>query len=150
MKAIISLAILYAGAAAALAAGTQSAHADDGSPTPVLYLKGIEPYTVRGNNFIRYSYDVLNKADYPAQLFSAAPNLPPCGSNTSSSRTWVHFFNKTGERIYGFCALGSPNDLGSIWFALPEGEVPPSWVYVEMEDRQTNTVYRSDLAETTP
>lgn len=150
MKTIRSLAILAVVAATVLAAGTPSARADDGSPSPILYLKGIEPYTVRGNNFVRYSYDVLNKADYPAQLFTAAPSLPPCGSNTNSSRTWVNFFNKTGQRIYGFCALGSPNDLGSIWFALPEGEVPPSWVYIELEDRQTSTVYRSNLAETTP
>lgn len=150
MKRSTSWAILAAGAATLLAAGTQSAHADDGSPAPVLYLRGIEPYTVRGNNFIRYSYDVLNKSSYPAQLFTAAPNLPPCGANANSSRTWVNFLDKNGSRLYGFCALGSPNDLGSIWFALPEGQLPPSWVYIELDDRQTSTVYRSNLAETTP
>jgi len=28
-------------------------------------------------------------------------------------------------------------------------EVPPSWVYIEMTDRKTNTKYKSNLAETT-
>jgi hypothetical protein len=27
--------------------------------------------------------------------------------------------------------------------------VPPSWVYIEMKDRKTNTKYKSNLAETT-
>jgi len=117
-------------------------------PNPVLYLTGTEFYTVNGQNFIRYRYDVFNKDQYPATMFAAAPNLPPCGNNTNSARSWVDFFNQQGQRLYGFCALGSPNDLGQIWFALPEGQLPPSYVYVEINDRQTNTKYRSNLADT--
>jgi hypothetical protein len=119
------------------------------SPVPKLYLKSTEPYTANGKNFIRCSYDVLNKMDYPAALFSPAPSLPPCGANANSSRTWVDFFKQDGTRIYGFCALGKPEDLGEIWFAVEEGVIPPSWVYIEINDRQTNTKYKSNLAETT-
>lgn len=119
-------------------------------PNPILYMTGNEYYVVNGQNFVRYRYDVLNKDAYPAAMFAAAPALPPCGNNTNSSRTWVDFFeNRTNRRIYGFCALGSPANLGSIWFALPEGQVPPSYVYIELVDRQTNTHYRSNLADTT-
>ena len=118
-------------------------------PNPVLYLTGTEFYTANGKNWIRYKYDVLNKSDYPASLFAAAPALPPCGLNTKSSRTWVDFFDSRGKRIYGFCALGKPDDLGGIWFAIEEGVVPPSYVYIEMNDRQTNTIYKSNLADTT-
>ena len=118
-------------------------------PNPVLYLTGTELYTANGKNWIRYKYDVLNKGDYPASLFAAAPALPPCGLNTKSSRTWVDFFDSRGKRLYGFCALGKPDDLGRIWFAIEEGVVPPSYVYIEMNDRQTNTVYKSNLADTT-
>ena len=118
-------------------------------PNPVLYLTGNEYYTVNGTNFVRYRYDVFNKQAYPAAMFAPAPGLPPCGANANSSRTWVDFFTSRGQRLYGFCALGSPNDLGSIWFALPEGQVPPSYVYIEMNDRQTNTKYKSNLADTT-
>ncbi len=86
--------------------------------------------------------------DYPAALFAAAPGLPPCGTNTNSSRTWVDIFNQGGTRIYGFCALGKPEDLGEIWFALEEGVIPPSWIYIELNDRQANTKYKSNLADT--
>jgi hypothetical protein len=119
-------------------------------PNPVLYLTGIEAFQQGGKTWIRYKYDVFNKDAYPADLFAAAPALPPCGANTKSSRTWVDIFDSRGKRIYGFCALGKPSDLGSIWFAMEDGVIPPSWVYIELSDRQTNTKYKSNLAETSP
>ena len=119
-------------------------------PNPVLYLLGTEAYQVSGKQFIRYSYDVLNKDDYPAALFAAAPALPPCGANTKASRTWVDFYDQRGKRLNGFCALGKPTDLNGIWFGLESNIVPPSYVYIEMTDRQTNTKYKSNLADTTP
>jgi len=117
-------------------------------PNPVLYLVGPEAFQANGQSFIRYKYDVFNKDQYPADMFAASPNLPPCGKNTKASRTWVDFFDQSGKRLNGFCALGKPADLGSIWIALPEGTIPPSWVYIEMNDRQTNTKYKSNLADT--
>ena len=144
-----SLVIIWASLAGALIPGA-SASQTATLPNPILYLTSQEFYTANGQNFIRYRYDVLNKDAYPAAMFAAAPGLPPCGNNSNASRTWVDFFqNRSGQRIYGFCALGRPQDLGSIWFALPEGQIPPSYVYIEMTDRQTNTKYRSNLADTT-
>jgi hypothetical protein len=118
-------------------------------PNPILYLTGIEYYTTSAGPFVRYRYDVFNKSSYPAAMFAAAPSLPPCGNNANSSRTWVDFFNgRTNQRLQGFCALGSPGNLDGIWFAMPEGTVPPSYIYIEMTDRQTGTRYRSNLADT--
>jgi hypothetical protein len=117
-------------------------------PNPILYLTGTEHYEAGGKNWVRHRYDVFNKDQYAADLFAAAPNLPPCGTNTNSSRSWVDFFDQTGRRLYGFCALGNPGNLGSIWFATEEGTIPPSWVYIEITDRQTNQKYRSNLADT--
>lgn len=117
-------------------------------PNPILYLTSQESYTANGKNWIRYHYDVLNKGDYPAEMFAAAPGLPPCGANKNSSRTWVDFFDSRGKRLYGFCALGKPADLDRIWFAMEEGEIPPSYVYIELNDRQTSTKYKSNLADT--
>jgi hypothetical protein len=148
MKLTKALATFSAGLTAAMAAGAQPTKA--AAPNPVLYLTGLESYTAGGHNWVRYRYDVFNKAAYPAELFAAAPALPPCGSNTNSSRTWIDFFDQRGKRLYGFCALGKPEDLGKIWFSVEEGDVPPSWVYIEMNDRQTNTKYKSNLAETAP
>ena len=117
-------------------------------PNPVLYLMHTEPYSAGGKNWIRYRFDVHNKEAYPAAMFAPAPNLPPCGLNTNSSRSWVDFYDKAGTRLYGFCALGDPANLGQIWFAKEEGTVPPSWVYIEITDRETNTKYKSNEAET--
>lgn len=119
-------------------------------PNPVLYLIATEPFSQGGKDYIRYRYDVLNKDAYPADLFAAAPALPPCGANTKSSRTWVDIFDSRGKRLQGFCAFGKPADLGSVWFGMPADEIPPSYIYIELNDRQTSTKYKSNLADTTP
>ena len=117
-------------------------------PNPILYLTGTEAYQASGKQYIRYTYDVFNKSAYPADMFAAAPALPPCGKNTKASRTWVDVFDQSGKRLYGFCAFSKSSDLNQIWFSLEQNVVPPSWVYIEMNDRQTNTKYKSNLAET--
>ena len=117
-------------------------------PNPVLFLTGTEPFQSQGKTFIRYRYDVLNKTEYPDAMFAAAPNLAPCGKNTKSSRTWVDIYDQSGKRLYGFCALAKSADLNSIYFALEEAVIPPSYVYIELTDRQTNTKYKSNLADT--
>jgi hypothetical protein len=118
-------------------------------PNPVLVFVGAEYVEVGGKQLTRYYFDVFNKEAYPAELFAAAPGLPPCGSNTNSSRTWVDIFTYSGKRLNGFCALGNTKNMDRLWFALDSTEVPPSWIYIEMTDRQTNTKYKSNLAETT-
>ena len=140
--------ILLLSGLASILATTQSIASAPILPNPILYLTGTEAYQQGGKTFIRYKYDVFNKEAFPAAMFAAAPNLPPCGANTKSSRTWVDIFDSRGKRLYGFCALSKPADLSLIWFALPDGEVPPSYVYIEMNDRQTNTKYKSNLADT--
>jgi hypothetical protein len=117
-------------------------------PNPVLSLTGTEAFQQGGKAFIRYKYEVFNRDDYPAAMFAAAPNLPPCGANTKSSRTWIDIFDSREKRLYGFCAITKPADLNQLWFALEQGVVPPSYVYIEMNDRQTNTKYKSNLADT--
>ncbi len=118
-------------------------------PNPVLYFLGQEFLTINGKQVTRYNFDVLNKSDYPDDLFAPSPNLPPCGKNTKAARTWVDFYDQSGKRLNGFCALGKSADLNGIWFSLDTGVIPPSWVYIEMNDRKTNTKYKSNLSDTT-
>jgi hypothetical protein len=119
-------------------------------PNPVLYLTGTEAFQQGGKTFIKYHYDVFNKDQFPDAMFAAAPNLPPCGANTKSSRTWIDIFDSRGKRLYGFCNISKAANLNQLWFALEDNVVPPSYVYIEMNDRQTNTKYKSNLADTTP
>jgi hypothetical protein len=118
-------------------------------PQPILVYLGAEYYEANGKQYTRYRYTIDNLDRYPAELFAPSPTLPPCGTNTNSARTWVDFFDSRGRRLYGFCALASPQALNGIWFAIETDVVPPSWVYVELTDRSTNTKYRSNLTEST-
>jgi hypothetical protein len=118
-------------------------------PNPVLVFMGSEDVEAGGKKLTRYKFAVDNRGDYPDALFAAAPELPPCGQNTKASRTWIDLYDQSGKRLNGFCALGSRDGLSQIWFALERDSLPPSWVYVEMTDRKTDTKYKSNLAETT-
>ncbi|HJR07911.1 MAG TPA: hypothetical protein VJ842_11665 [Pyrinomonadaceae bacterium] len=118
-------------------------------PNPVLVFTAPEYFQNSGKQWVRYRFNVNNFSDYPKEMFAAAPELPPCGQNTKASRTWVDIYEQNGKRLNGFCAFGSPDDLNKLWFALEEDVIPPSWVYIELTDRKTNTKYKSGLAETT-
>ena len=118
-------------------------------PNPILYFTGAEFVEINGKQVTRYRFDVLNKDQYPNDMFAASPALPPCGSNTKAARTWVDLYDQRGKRLNGFCALGKSEDLNGIWFALETDVIPPSYIYIELNDRQTNTKYKSNLADTT-
>ena len=108
-------------------------------PNPVLTFDGTEDYEAHGKAWVRYKLSVTNRASFAPELFTPAPDLPPCGLNKNSARTWVEV--KSGARpyprLYGFCALDSPEGLGSLWFSLEKGRRPPSKVFIEIIDRQT-------------
>ena len=147
--------VVVALAACLLLAAAASVNAQPPNPTPltplpnpVLYLTGIEYYSANGKDFTRYKYGVANSTAYPDTLFAASPTLPPCGQNTNSSRSWVDFFDSRGKRLYGFCALRNAAGLNTIWFSAETGLIPPSYVYIEINDRATNMKYKSNLADT--
>jgi len=106
-------------------------------PDPVIVFRGIDE---KG----RYLIPVLNWVDYPASLFVPSPELPPCGLNTSASRTWVDIYDQNDLRLYGFCAFGDPKDLYRIWFSSPASAAPPSAVKVVLNDRLCEKLYESE------
>lgn len=124
------------------------AHAQSRPPRPVLVFLGPEHYEADGKRWTRYGFEIANRTDYPNEMFAAAPDLPPCGSNTKAARTWIDLYQQDGKRLNGFCALTNRDDLNRIWFALEGDAIPPSWIYVELTDRKTNAKYKSELAET--
>ncbi len=113
---------------------------------PELEFLRSENVVVRGNNFVRYWLSITNRSIFPDELFVPNSDLQPCGS-----RTWVNIYNTAGTRsladdsyIYGFCAVTSPEQLDQIWFAVLQGDAPPTEVYVELLDRLESIVYRSN------
>ena len=113
-------------------------------PQPELQVSGMENYEANGQQWMRYQLAITNSDLLPPELFQAVPNLPPCGLNANSSRTLVDIYDSAGPRLYGFCALNSPNQLKDIWFAVPKGQTPPQCVQVELNDRQCNLKYLSN------
>jgi hypothetical protein len=95
-------------------------------PNPILYFLGAEYVEIGGKQITRYRFDVLNKDQYPDDMFAASPALPPCGANTKAARTWVDIYDQRGKRLNGFCALGKSADLNGIWFGLETDIIPPS------------------------
>ena len=132
-----------------LVLATQSSAAAPVLPNPILYFLGAEYVEINGKQITRYRFDVLNKDQYPNDMFAASPALPPCGANTKAARTWVDLYDQSGKRLNGFCALGKSEDLNGIWFGLESSIIPPSYIYIELNDRKTNTKYKSNLADTT-
>lgn len=120
-------------------------HIANAFPAPNVVMTGSENVNVRGNQFTRYKLSVTNRAEFPNSLFLPSRDLPPCGLNTVSARTWVDIHNAdTDQRIYGFCALRSSSDLDNIWFAVAHGTAPPSAVYVVLRDRRCPSNFQSN------
>lgn len=115
-------------------------------PTPQVEFGGTEDYEVAGKQWTKYKLALRNRAAYANELFTPAPDLPPCGDNKNSSRTWVDIYNRQGrKRLYGFCALKAPTELGYLWFAVEKGSTPPESVYLTITDRLTNTKATSNV-----
>jgi len=113
-------------------------------PVPQLSYLGSEDYTANGQNWTQFKLSVTNWSSYASDLFASAPDLPACGLNTNSSRTWVNIYNGTTKAyIYGFCSLGTASGLTQLWFAIPRGSTPPASVYITLNDRKTGTTVQS-------
>jgi len=119
-------------------------------PAPVLQFDGTEEYQIGATTWVRYKLSVVNRANFDPALFTPAPYLPPCGANANSARAWVDIHNgrKPYARIYGFCALGSNNDLGSLWFAVEKGKRPPRLVFIKITDRRAKETVSSNRVAT--
>lgn len=118
-------------------------------PKPKIRVTGSEDYVGSdGKPYTRYRIEVTNRSVYPDALFAPAPDLPACGINTNSSRTWVDLKDQNGVRLYGFCALARAADLADLWFAMPRGTPPPSCVSVTLTDRRCRLTATSNCAPT--
>ena len=117
-------------------------------PNPVLYFLGQEYVTINGKQITRYHFDVLNKDHIrmtclPRRLIFrlAAPTRRRRARGSTLRSEWQAI-----EWLLRARQVGGPE---WIWFALETDVIPPSWIYIEINDRKTNTKYKSNLADTT-
>jgi hypothetical protein len=98
----------------------------------------------------RYELDVPNYASFPDLLFASSPDLPPCGSNTSASRTWLEIdatdlVNPANDSyLISFCSFATPSDMNGAWVFIPAGTTPPPGIYITLTDRRCGIVYKSN------
>src|SRR5947208_2281240 len=112
-------------------------------PTPrVAFLNKVnEP------GFVRYWFTVTNRAVFNNVFFTPSPNLPPCGANLNSARTWMRIFNgQTNAYIYGYCALPNNAAMAKLWFAVPSANPQPKSFYIKLEDRLCHVTKTSNKA----
>ena len=115
-------------------------------PAPKVVLEDRAAYSTPAGRWVRHRLDVTNWQSYHPSLFAPAPHLPACGRNTKASRTWVDIYDAVnGHRIYGYCAIGKPEGLRDIQFAVKSGEQAPARIYVRMTDRLTRRTVTSDV-----
>lgn len=110
---------------------------------PVLAYSGTEDYEVNGRLLTAYHLDVVNKGDFPDVLFEPSPGLPPCGLNSTASRSWVSVY-VGGAYVYGFCGFTNAGSLGSIWFGLDRGHRPTGPVAITITDRKCGRTVHSN------
>lgn len=113
-----------------------------------LSLTKVERESSISKPFTRYHLSITNSGDFPQYLFEPASDLPPCGLNKNSSRTWLEIYSDSGSRIYGYCGIKSAAELERISFGIADGQPTPGKVYVILIDRRLNRTYKSNLVST--
>ncbi|MEA3240174.1 MAG: hypothetical protein U9P37_01125 [Pseudomonadota bacterium] len=127
-----------------------NAQCPSGLPDPQLSLTGTQNVMIDGVQRLQYQLSVTNYNAYPESLFTPSPGLPPCGLNTNSSRTWVDIYDQDDQRVYGFCALGTPGNLNNLWFDAATAPATMTAVRVKFDDRLCDQEYQSNLVSVTP
>jgi hypothetical protein len=113
-----------------------------------LSLTKVERDSSISKPFTRYHLSITNRGDFPEYLFEPASDLPPCGLNKNSSRTWLEIYSDNGSRIYGYCGITSAAELERFSFGIADGQPAPEKVYVTLIDRRLNRTYKSNLVST--
>ena len=135
LAAIFSLAV-----SAAIVAG-------QAMPKPRLGIISTDDVTDKGRRLRIYTIEITNRSEFSDELFAASADLPPCGTNTNSSRTWINIYVDNGRRAYGWCAIHSNVELSSLKFNVPADDPQPTKIYVDFVDRREGKIVKSNKIE---
>ena len=117
-------------------------------PNPKLrFIRAKDVVLDSGMRFRMYEIEVVNRAEFPNELFVMAPDLPPCGRNTNASRTLITVYNEKGDRIFGHCAVNSNEKLKALMIMVAADAKQPTKVFVDFNDRQENKTVRSNTID---
>jgi hypothetical protein len=117
-------------------------------PSPKLSFVGTQDVINGENTRTIYWLSVDNRAEFADELFEESPDLPPCGRNTKSSRSWIQVNDSGGGQLYAFCAIKSTSELNKLSFTVRKDDIVPELVYIVITDRKTKKKYSSNLIST--
>ena len=115
-------------------------------PKPDLRFVRATDTEVNGKPYRMYEIEIVNRADFSDELFVQSPNLPPCGRNTNSSRTWINIYIDNKNRIYGHCGISSNGELSSLKFNV-SADIKLTKISVDFVDRREGKVVHSNTVD---
>ena len=113
-------------------------------PKPELRYVRSDEVTISGGRFRVYTIEITNRSEISDEFFAVSPDLPPCGSNTNASRTWINIYIDGSKRIYGYCAIRSNAELSSLKFSVPADSPQPTEIFVDFVDRREGRQVKSN------
>ena len=116
-------------------------------PKPRLGIISTDDVTDKGRQLRMYTIEITNRSEFLDELFAASPDLPPCGYNADSSRTWINIYIDNGRRVYGWCAVHSNGELSSLKFNIPANDPQPTKIYIDFVDRREGKIVKSNKIE---
>jgi len=116
-------------------------------PKPELRFVRVEDHTTNGNRVRTYTIEITNSSEFSDELFAASPDLPPCGKNENSSRTWINIYGNGGKRIYGWCGIHSNSELSLLKFNVFADATPPTEFFVDFVDRRKGKIVESNKVD---
>ncbi|HEY2865507.1 MAG TPA: hypothetical protein VGJ02_00320 [Pyrinomonadaceae bacterium] len=116
-------------------------------PKPKLSFVRAEDVTDNSRQYMRYTIEITNRSEFSDELFFESPDLPACGLNANSSRTWINIYFDGGRRYYGWCAIRSNAELSMLKFNVPADAVQPTKIYVDFVDRREGKVVKSNKVD---
>jgi len=114
-------------------------------PSPQMVFDGTRDYDNGQYHLTTYWLNVVNRSEFPEEMFEPAPDLPPCGKNVNSSRSWIDVFDASHRRLYGFCGIKTTSELNKLSFTMQREQNPPEYVYIVITDRKTKRKFSSNL-----
>lgn len=97
------------------------------------------------NGTSEFALSFGNLERLPVDVFAPAPDLPPCGANSNSSRAWIEIVEaNSGQVLQLVCDARDLNDLQSVRLEIETSEPLSLSIRVVVNDRQTGKLYVSE------
>ena len=111
--------------------------------TPELALTDKQTYSFGSGSYTIYYLTVINRAEYPDDMFALSADYPACIEG-NGSRTIVEIYDSESNLITELCDFTSPDDLATFSFIIYNNRSYPESAYIRIVDRECDHTYLSN------